>query len=117
MANSQSSNSPVAVGDADFGSRFGYYVAVINRKVRENWYIQEVDPGTPAGKQAVVTFTIARDGSPSNFQIARSSGFQSLDRSAMLAAQRVDSFGPLPPGYNGSSVSVAYTFTYEQPGH
>ena len=117
MANSSSANSPVAVGDADFGSRFGWYVNVINRKVRENWYIQEVDPGTPQGQQVVVTFSIGRDGSPTSFQVVKSSGFQSLDRSAIRAAQRVDSFGPLPPGYNGSSVSVAYTFTYEQPGH
>ncbi len=117
LANSQPSNSPVAVGEGDFGSRFGWYVNVINRKVRENWYIQEVDPSTPQGRQAVVSFSIARDGSPSNFQVARSSGVQSLDVSALRAAQRVDNFGPLPPGYNGSSVSVAYTFTYEQPGH
>jgi protein TonB len=117
MANTSASNSPVAIGEGDFGSRFGWYVNVINRKVRENWYVQEVDPSTPAGRQAVVAFSIARDGSPSNFQIVRSSGVQSLDTSAIRAAQRVDSFGPLPPGYNGSSVSVAYTFTYEQPGH
>lgn len=116
-SNQNATNSPVAVGEGDFGSRFGWYVNVINRKVRENWYIQEVDPSTQQGRQAVVSFTIARDGSPSNFQIARSSGVQSLDTSAIRAAQRVDSFGPLPPGYNGSSVSVAYTFTYEQPGH
>ena len=117
MASNQSPNNPVSVGEGDFGSRFGWYVNVINRKVRENWYIQEVDPSTPAGRQAVVAFSISRDGSPSNFQIVRSSGIQSLDTSAIRAAQRVDSFGPLPPGYNGSSVSVAYTFTYEQPGH
>jgi periplasmic protein TonB len=117
MASSQSSNNPVSVGEGDFGSRFGWYVSVINRKVRENWYIQEVDPSTPPGRQAVVAFSISRDGTPSNFQIVRSSGVQSLDTSAIRAAQRVDSFGPLPPGYNGSTVSVAYTFTYEQPGH
>jgi protein TonB len=116
MANSQNANNPVQVGQGDFGSRFGWYVNVINRKVSENWYKQEVDPSTPQGAQVVVTFAIARDGAPSNFRVARSSGSSSLDTSAIRAAERVDSFGPLPPGYNGSTVDVAYTFTY-QTGH
>jgi protein TonB len=118
MANTpNASNSPVQVAGGDFGSRFGYYVNGITRTVSQNWYKQEVDPGTPQGAQTVVTFTIARDGSPSNFRIVRSSGSSSLDTSAIRAAQRVDSFGPLPPAYNGSTVDVAYTFTYQQSNH
>ena len=114
MANTpNASASPVQVAGGDFGSRFGYYVNGITRTVSQNWYKQEVDPGTPEGAQTIVTFTIARDGSPSNFRIARSSGSSSLDTSAIRAAQRVDSFGPLPPAYNGSTVDVAYTFTYQ----
>jgi len=117
MANAPNANNPVAVGGGDFGSRFGWYVNVITRKVSENWYKDMVDPATPQQSQTVETFTIARDGSPSNFRIARSSGSPSLDTSAIRAAQRVDSFGPLPPAYNGSSVDVAYTFTYQQATH
>lgn len=117
MANNTNTNSPVTVAGGDFASRFGYYVNGITRRVSENWYKQEVDPLTPQGAQAVVIFSIARDGTPSNFRIGRSSGSPSLDTSAIRAAQRVDSFGPLPPAYNGSSVDVAYTFTYEQSGH
>ncbi len=114
MANTpNASNSPVQVAGGDFGSRFGYYVNGITRTVSQNWYKQEVDPGTSEGAQTVITFTIARDGSPSNFRIARSSGSSSLDTSAIRAAQRVDSFGPLPAAYNGSTVDVAYTFTYQ----
>jgi periplasmic protein TonB len=113
-----STGAPSAVSvTSGAGFRFPWYVDVITRKVRENWYIQEVDPGTPKGRQAVVTFNIARDGSPSGVQIAQSSGSSSLDTSAIRAVQRVESFGPLPPGYSGSSLSVAYTFTYDQNGH
>jgi protein TonB len=118
MANSpNTSNSPVTVAGGDFASRFGYYVNGITRRVSENWYKQEVDPATPEGAQTVVIFSIARDGTPSGFRIGRSSGSPSLDTSAIRAAQRVDSFGPLPSSYNGSNVEVAYTFTYEQSGH
>lgn len=108
--------SPVAVQGGASGFRFPWYVDVITRKVRENWYIQEVDPSTPKGRQATVTFNIARDGTPTAFRITGSSGSSTLDTSAVRAVQRVESFGPLPPGYNGSSLSVAYTFTYDQNG-
>jgi periplasmic protein TonB len=112
-----STGAPNAVAvQGGTGFRFPWYVDVITRKVRENWYIQEVDPSTPKGQQVVVTFILARDGSPSGIQIAQSSGSSSLDTSAMRAVQRVESFGPLPPGYNGSTLSVAYTFTYDQNG-
>ena len=47
MANTpNASASPVQVAGGDFGSRFGYYVNGITRTVSQNWYKQEVDPGT-----------------------------------------------------------------------
>ena len=101
----------------DFGSRFGWYVAIIQRKVRESWYTPEIDPPTPEGREAIVTFTLSRDGSPSDIRIATSSGSSTLDTSAKRAVQRVDTFGPLPPGYAGNSLTVAYTFTYTHPNH
>ncbi|HVJ09888.1 MAG TPA: TonB family protein [Acidisarcina sp.] len=108
--------NPVSAA-GDFGSRFGWYVAIIQRKVRDSWYTPEVDPHTAEGREAIVTFTLSRDGSPSNVRIATSSGSATLDSSALRAVQRVDTFGPLPPGYNGSSLTVAYTFTYMHPNH
>ncbi len=116
MAQNTSANNPVAVTGGSNGFRFPWYVDVITRKVRENWYVQEVDPSTPRGRQVTVTFNLARDGSPSDFRVANSSGSSTLDTSAIRAVQRVESFGPLPPGYSGSNLSVAYTFTYDQNG-
>ncbi len=109
-------NGPVTAA-GDFGSRFGWYVAIIQRKVRESWYTPEIDPATPEGREAIVTFTLSRDGSPSDIRIATSSGSPTLDTSAKRAVQRVDTFGPLPPGYAGNSLTVAYTFTYTHPNH
>ena len=115
-AQAQGPASPVAVAGGE-GFHFGWYVDQITRKVRENWYVQEVDPSTPKGRDVVVTFIIARDGTPSHFQVARSSGSSTLDTSGIRAVQRVESFGPLPAGYNGSTLSVQYTFTYDQNNH
>jgi protein TonB len=102
---------PVSVM-GDFGSRFGWYVDVIKRKSAQNWYRAEVDPRTPAGTRVFVTFDIARDGSPSNVRIEKSSGSASLDSSALRAIQRVETFGPLPGGYNQSKLNVEYYFEF-----
>jgi protein TonB len=107
-----SSNGPVTVSDADFGSRFGWYVDQINRKMSSSWFKQEVDPRTPKGARVYLTYTIARDGTPSNVRVDRSSGSATLDRSCERGVQRVDTFGSLPPAYNQSTLNVSYYCEY-----
>jgi len=102
---------PVTVA-GDFGSRFGWYVDVIKRKAQQNWYKAEVDPRTAGGARAYITFDVARDGTPSHLRIEKSSGSPSLDASALRALQRVDTFGPLPAGYNGNELNVEYYFEF-----
>jgi periplasmic protein TonB len=108
-------SNPVNINGGDFGSRFPWYVAVITRKVNDAWYRQEIDPHTPYGRQVRVVFAVSRAGMPSNVRISQSSGSPTLDSSAERAVQRVETFGPLPSGYNGSNVSVEYTFSFDQP--
>jgi periplasmic protein TonB len=115
LAGNPGQSTPINVTGGGQGFNYPYYVGIIQRKVQQTWYVQEVDPGTPTGLQVRVIFTIARDGTPSNVRISHGSGSSSLDSSALRAVQRVESFGPLPPGYSGSSVSVEYTFSYDQP--
>ena len=114
MTSNPNGNNPVAVNGGDFGSRFPWYVDLIRRKTAQNWLVQEVSPNTPAGSKVFLSFVVARDGSPSQIRIAQSSGSPSLDTSCLRAVQRVDSYGPLPGGYNGSSLSVSYYC--EEPG-
>jgi periplasmic protein TonB len=115
LADNPGQNNPVNVSGGDFGSRFPYYVAIITNKVSQAWYRQEIDPRTPYGREAKVIFVIARDGTVSNIHLSQSSGSPSLDSSAVRAVQRIETFGPLPPGYSGSTVSVEYTFSNDQP--
>ncbi len=98
----------------DFGSQFAWYVEAVQRKVTENWLKYEVDPRISEAKRVYLTFDIARDGHPSNIEIEQSSGVPSLDQSAVRALQRIDSFGPLPPTYSGSKVSVEFWFDYKR---
>jgi protein TonB len=101
-------------GGGDFGTRYGWYVQVIQRKVSENWLKYEVDPGITGAQRVYITFDVARDGHPFNVQVEQSSGVPSLDISAVRALQRIDTFGALPPDYNGSKLSVEYWFDYKK---
>ncbi|HVM91954.1 MAG TPA: energy transducer TonB [Terriglobales bacterium] len=101
-------------GGGDFGSRFSWYVQAVQRKVSENWLKYEIDPTIHEANRVYLTFDIARDGHPGNVQVEQSSGVPSLDRSAVYAIQRIDTFGPLPPEYSGSRVSVEFWFDYKK---
>jgi protein TonB len=106
------SSGQTTVSDSDFGSRFGWYVDNLNRKMSANWYKPEVDPHTPRGARAYIQFTVHRDGSVSNVQMSQNSGSQTLDRSCMRAAQRVDTFGALPAQYNQNTLMTSYYCEY-----
>src|ERR1700730_16231526 len=95
-------------GGGDFGTRFSWYVRVIQQKVSENWLKYEVDPRVSQSQRVYLTFDIARDGHPSHVLVEQSSGVPSLDRSAAQALQRIDTFGPLPSDYAGNKVSVEF---------
>jgi protein TonB len=98
----------------DFGTRYGWYVQVIQRKVSDNWLKYEVDPSISTAQRVYITFDVARDGHPFNVRVEQSSGIPSLDISATRALQRIDTFGPLPPDYSGSKISVEYWFDYSR---
>jgi protein TonB len=76
------------------------------------WNRFEVDPRTARGTRSYIQFTIHRDGSVSNIQLEQSSGNQTLDNSCLRAAQRVDTFGPLPTQYHQSTVMTSYYCEY-----
>jgi periplasmic protein TonB len=101
-------------GGGDFGTRFSWYVRVVQQKVSENWLKYEVDPNIAEARRVYITFDVTRDGQPSNVQVEQSSGVPSLDQSAVRALQRIDTFGPLPSDYSGSKVSVEFWFDYKR---
>jgi periplasmic protein TonB len=98
----------------DFGSKYAWYVKVIQQKVAENWLKYEIDPRITSAQRVYVTFDVARDGHPTNVRIEQSSGVPSLDISAVRALQRIDTFGPLPSDYAGNKISVEFWFDYKR---
>jgi protein TonB len=98
----------------DFGSRYGWYVDAVRRKVSDNWLRYEIDPNITSARRVYITFDINRSGSPGNVAIEQSSGIPSLDQSAVRALKRIDTFGPLPNDYAGNKVSVEFWFDYKR---
>jgi protein TonB len=105
-------NGPVTVSNGDFGSRFGWYVEIIKRKVSQNWNRFEVDPRTPKGTTTEIYFRVNRQGVPTNFKINTASGSTTLDQSCLRATQRVDTFGGLPRESSDQWLDVTYDCTY-----
>jgi protein TonB len=101
-------------GGGDFGTKYAWYVHVIQQKVSDNWLKYEVDPRITTAQRVYITFDVTRDGRPANVQVEQSSGVPSLDVSAVRALQRIDTFGPLPPDYSGGKISVEYWFDYKK---
>ncbi|HTR24190.1 MAG TPA: TonB family protein [Terriglobales bacterium] len=101
-------------GGGDFGSRFSWYVQVVQRKVSESWLKYEVDPTVKEANRVYITFDINRDGHPSNVQLEQASNVPSLNNSALYAIQRISTFGPLPAEYSGNKVSVEFWFDYKK---
>ncbi len=101
-------------GNGDFGSRYAYYVDIVRRKTSENWLKYEIDPRINDARRVYIYFDITRSGQPVNIKVEQSSGIPSLDQSAVRALQRIDTFGPLPSGYNGNYVSVEFWFDYRR---
>jgi periplasmic protein TonB len=95
--------------NADFGSRYAYYVRQINQTVSRNWS----KPDVIAPRRAYIEFDILKDGTPTNIRIEQSSGVPTLDQLAMRAVQRSE-FPPLPGDYGGGKVSVEFWFDYNR---
>jgi protein TonB len=73
---------PTLGDNSPFGQQFGYYGKLIQDNVSRNW---RPDVGLRAAGPVVISFTIRRDGSVANVNVAQSSGNTTLDRSAQRA--------------------------------
>jgi protein TonB len=102
----------VSVTAGSKGFNYPFYVETIQRKVQQNTYKNEVDPRTPKGTQANILFTVRRDGTPTDVKLDKSSGSPTLDRACLHAAQRVDTFGPLPSPPSDGPLAVSYYCEY-----
>jgi periplasmic protein TonB len=98
--------------NSPFGQQFGWYANLVRDKVAANWSTAEIDPRLHTLPQAVVTFTIQRDGSvpPGSVKLVQKSGNFALDTSTQRAVLASTPFPPLPSGFPHNSADVEFTF-------
>lgn len=97
-----------------FGQRFPWYVAAVQRRVSSNWLQATVAPTVQWAPRVVIDFEILRDGTIVNIQIEKSSGYPSVDASAVRAIQASSPLNPLPGAYAGSYVDVEFWFDFRR---
>jgi len=105
-----SGEAGIAVGQQDFGERFGWYVQAVRNRISNNWLLSTISPSLLSAPRVYVDFDISRDGSVSNARVTTSSGIPEVDRSALRAVLAASPLAPLPSDYSGSKVSVEFYF-------
>jgi TonB family protein len=88
------------------------YLGRVVTEIRRRW----VNPSGRSRLQATVNFTIEQDGSVSGVNLSQSSGNFTFNTEALGAIERTGrdgAFGPLPEGFNGVSLPIAFTFKPE----
>jgi periplasmic protein TonB len=105
-----SGEAGIAIGQADFGQQYGWYVQAVRNRVSNNWLLSTISPSLLNAPRVYVDFDISRDGSISNARVTQSSGIPEVDRSALRAVLASSPLAPLPPGYSGNKVSVEFYF-------
>jgi protein TonB len=98
----------------EFAGRFPWYVDAVRRRISSNWYQSAVDPSVRWAPRAVISFQVQRDGTIVNVQVLRSSGNDSVDRSAIRAIRDSSPLERLPSEYSGSNVSVEFWFEFRR---
>lgn len=97
-----------------FGQRFPWYVNAVRRRVSSNWLQATVDPTIQWAPRAVIDFQIMRDGTITDVQVLQSSGYPSVDQSAVRAIESSSPLNPLPGSYTGSYVNVEFWFDFRR---
>jgi periplasmic protein TonB len=104
----------VAIGQGDFGERYGWYVQAVRNRISGNWLLSTVSPSILSAPRVYVDFDIQRDGTIANPRVTQSSGIPEVDRSALRAVLASSPLTPLPPDYSGNKVSVEFYFDYKR---
>ena len=110
--NTGAGGAGIGFGDGTFGTRYGWYVDAITRRISRNWLQSLVDQRVHAAPRVYLSFDIDRGGRISNIELKQPSGIPTLDRSAQRAILASNPLPPLPGDYRGSSVNVSFYFEY-----
>ena len=83
------------------------YLLTMTARVQSNWSPRAENPA-----QAVVKFTIQRDGTITDIELEQSSRYTALDLAAQRALATTRQLPPLPAAYANPSLTIHLTFQY-----
>jgi len=110
MYAAQSGAGQVGIGpNSPLGNRLGGYAELVRERIAQNWRTSGLDARAQAAP-AIVGFTIQRDGTVRNVQLAQSSGNPTIDDTALRAVYNSNPLPQLPPQVAESSISAQFTF-------
>jgi len=89
------------VGDPTF--TYGYYLDRMLSLIERNWRRPPTDGARP---EVALDFTIRRDGTVEDLEIAESSGINAFDLAGFRAVQTASPLPPLPAGYRKDSLAI-----------
>lgn len=85
------------------------YVSTFVQRIQQNW-----NPNQGVTAQVVVKFTIQRDGTITDAQVERPSGFMALDMAAHRAVLATARVPPLPAQFPNPTLTVHLRFDYHR---
>jgi len=105
-------DAPQVLSDTQ-GYNFAPYINTVMTRIRSNWYAL-MPPSAIKGETARVgtIFTITRQGTVTDLQLAPASGNQVLDKTAMSAIQISSPLLALPIDFKGDRLTLRVTFLY-----
>ena len=83
------------------------YIVLMVERIRSNWVSR-----AEMSAEAIVKFTIQRDGTISGAEVEKSSGYTALDIAALRAVISSRQLPPLPPAYPNESLGLHLSFQY-----
>jgi protein TonB len=91
-----------------------YYLTMLQGKITRNWKQPSVRFAGGGDLTARVTFRVMRSGEITALGIARSSGWSTVDQSAVQAVRSSAPFAELPSSYTSDHLDVTIDFTVTQ---
>lgn len=107
-----STEAPIILSDT-MGVDFGPYLARVVYTVRRNWYAVIPESARLGQKGRVgIVFEILKDGSVPQLRLVASSGFEPLDRAALISIRASNPFPPLPEEFTGNHLVLQFIYLY-----
>ena len=91
---------------------YTFYYALLDRRIRGAWK-KPLDPESLAARQhlaCLVTLSLSSSGRVLSLDLAQTSGFEPLDRSAIRAVQDAEPFPPFPHKLGVSTLTINFEF-------